>query len=62
MKTNHPTVLWALKYRDGTLCVTNLHWTRRECIKDSESNFQTTWKELKKYGHQAVKVEVTEVL
>ena len=56
MESNNSFTAWAFQFADGTI-VQQIFQTRRELI-----NFWTegkiSWKEVRKYGHRAVKVEV----
>lgn len=53
--------LWAFKYQDGTIPIGSIKWTKREVIAWSEELFERPWKQIKKYGNKAVKVELKEV-
>jgi len=53
--------LWAFKYHDGEIPVSSIKWTRSEVIVWAENFFERPWRQIKKYGNSAVKVELKEV-
>ncbi len=53
--------MWCMKYNDGALGTWSIRWTRRGVVSCVERNFTIPWKEIKKFGHTIVKVEVKEV-
>jgi len=60
-KIRKPLTMWCMKYNDGALGTWSIRWTRRGVVSCVERNFTIPWKEIKKFGHTIVKVEVKEV-
>ncbi|SEG62600.1 hypothetical protein [Sphingobacterium lactis] len=59
MEKNIQTLqLWAFKWHDGAIVIDSIRWTRHEVIVWAEKLFLIPWKEIKKHGNTAVKVEL----
>ncbi|OYD44310.1 hypothetical protein CHU00_17530 [Sphingobacterium cellulitidis] len=56
-KTN---IAWGIKCKTGIILPFSIRHTRRDAIKDMESNYKASWNHLKKQGMTVVKVEIRE--
>lgn len=54
-------VAWGIKWKTGIILPFSIRQTRREVIKDMESNYKSSWKQLKKQGMNAIKLEIREL-
>ncbi|WP_312139481.1 hypothetical protein [Sphingobacterium sp.] len=61
MKRNEAYKLWAFKYHDGVIPVSSIKWKRNEVIVWAENFFEVQWRQIKRSGNSAVKVELKEV-
>lgn len=50
--------LWAFRWKDDVVAIDSIKWTRHEVIVWAEKFFDKPWRQIKKYGHSAVKVEL----
>lgn len=55
------TTGFVFKYSDGVIVVSSAHFNKRDCIKWAEEGFRSDWKNIRKYGHRIVKVELKEI-
>ncbi len=55
-------IAWGIKWKTGTILPFSIRHTRRDAIKDIESNYKSQWKQMKKQGMSAVKLEIKEVV
>ena len=55
------TTGFVFKYSDGVIVVNSAHSNKRDCIKWAEEAFGSDWKNIRKYGHRIVKVELKEI-
>lgn len=55
-------IAWGIKWKTGIILPFSIRQTRRDAIKDMESNYKSHWKQMKKQGMFAVKVEIREVI
>ncbi|WP_185213781.1 hypothetical protein [Sphingobacterium mizutaii] len=53
-------IAWGIKWKTGIILPFSIRQTRREAIKDMESNHKSQWKQLKKQGMSTVKLEIKE--
>ncbi|GAA4137868.1 hypothetical protein GCM10022216_14340 [Sphingobacterium kyonggiense] len=54
--------MWAFKLRDGTISNGSIFIKRTEVILWAEQTFLYPWKKIKRLGHSAVKVELSEIV
>lgn len=54
-------ILWAFKWNYGGINIASIKPTRRETVAWVEKLFEVPFKDLKKRGHNVVKVELKEV-
>lgn len=56
-----PMIAWGIKWKTGIILPFSIRKTRRDAIKDMESNYKSQWRQLKKQGMSAVKLEIREL-
>ncbi|WP_313261909.1 hypothetical protein [Sphingobacterium sp.] len=56
-----PMIAWGIKRSTGLILPFSIRYTRRDAIKELESSHKSQWKQLKKQGMSAVKLEIREL-
>ncbi len=52
---------WGIKLKTGTILPCTIRHTRKDAIKNMEFNSKSQWKQMRKQGMSAVKLEIKEV-